>query len=116
MRHSTDRFLTTHTGSLPRPPHLVAPLQAKDNLEPYDKDLAALDRQSIFDVVKRQADTGIDVVADGEHSKSSFTHYLGTRLSGISRAETPYQPYGKTRDYTAFPGAYDEAKVMLAAR
>src|SRR5262245_35693981 len=104
MRRSTDRIVTTHTGSLPRPPSLVEPLQAKDNRKAYDENLATLVRKSIFDVVRLQADTGIDVIGDGEHSKSSFTHYLGTRLSGIVRAEKPYQTYATTRDYLAFPG------------
>ena len=98
MRRSTDRILTTHTGSLPRPPELVGPLQAKDNRESYSEELAGLVRKSVFEVVRRQAATGIDVVSDGEHSKSSFTHYLGTRLSGLERAEKPYPAYGQTRD------------------
>jgi 5-methyltetrahydropteroyltriglutamate--homocysteine methyltransferase len=116
MRRSTDRILTTHTGSLPRPPELVGPLQAKDNRESYSEELAGMVRKSVFEVVRRQAATGIDVVGDGEHSKSSFTHYLGTRLSGLERAEKPYPAYGQTRDRLAFPGAYEEAKIMLAAR
>jgi 5-methyltetrahydropteroyltriglutamate--homocysteine methyltransferase len=117
MRRSTDRIITTHTGSLPRPAAIVAALQAKDGREPYDAAvLAASVRQSVFDVVRKQAATGIDVVSDGEHSKSSFTAYLGARLSGLQRIDTPYAAYKPTRDYLAFSAVYDENKVMLAAR
>ena len=117
MRRSADRILTTHTGSLPRPAEIIASLQAKDNAETYDAAaLAQRVRQSVIDVVRRQADAGLDVICDGEHSKSSFTAYLGTRLAGISRAPEPYRAYAPSRDYLAFPGVYDENRVMLAAR
>jgi len=117
MRKTTDRIVTTHTGSLPRPGDLLAPLQAKDGGESYDA--AALSvrvRESVAAIVRRQAEIGIDIVSDGEHSKSSFTAYLGTRLSGLSRASEPYQAYRPTRDALAFPGVYAENRVMLAAR
>src|ERR1700722_9126223 len=109
MRQSLDRIITTHTGSLPRPAELLAPLQAKDNGEPYDAAaLASLVRKSVSDVVRRQAATGLDVLCDGEHSQSSFTAYLGPRLSGLARAPEPYQAYKPTRDALAFPGVYAE--------
>ncbi len=117
MRQSTDRIITTHTGSLPRPMAIVAALQAKDGREPYDAPaLAASVRQSVSDIVRKQAATGIDVVSDGEHSKSSFTAYLGARLAGLQRIDKPYMAYKPTRDYLAFSAVYDENKVMLAAR
>jgi 5-methyltetrahydropteroyltriglutamate--homocysteine methyltransferase len=117
MRQSTERIITTHTGSLPRPAELVAPLQAKDGGDAYDAAaLAARVRQSVLDIARKQAETGLDVVCDGEHSKSSFTAYLGTRLGGLSRAAEPYQAYRPTRDALAFPGVYAENRVMLAAR
>jgi 5-methyltetrahydropteroyltriglutamate--homocysteine methyltransferase len=109
--------VTTHTGSLPRPAELLAPLQAKDGGEAYDAAaLSARVRESVIDIVRRQADIGIDIVSDGEHSKSSFTAYLGTRLAGLSRAAEPYQAYRPTRDALAFPQVYAENRVMLAAR
>lgn len=118
MLRSTRRILTTHSGSLPRPPQLAALLQAKDSGKEYDDAaLASEVRASVFDVVRRQAAVGLDVVNDGEHSKSSFTAYLRTRLSGLSETQTPYNAASPfTRDYLAFKGAYDEAAVMLAAR
>ena len=117
MKQSTDRILTTHTGSLPRPVELIAPLQAKDGGEAYDAaPLAERVRQSVMEVVRHQDAIGLDVISDGEHSKSSFTAYLGTRLAGLSRAPEPYQAYKPTRDALAFPEVYAENRVMLAAR
>ncbi len=117
MRQGTGRIITTHTGSLPRPAELIAPLQAKDGGDPYDAAaLAGRVRHSIIDIVQKQAVTGFDVIGDGEHSKSSFTSYLTTRLAGLSRVSEPYRAYAPTRDYLAFPGAYEENRVMLAAR
>lgn len=117
MRRSTERIITTHTGSLPRPPELSVALQAKDSGRSYDEAaLAELVRASVFDVVRRQAEMGLDVIDDGEHSKASFTSYLRTRLAGLSQTEPYSNKVASTRDYLAFSGAYDEAAVMLAAR
>jgi 5-methyltetrahydropteroyltriglutamate--homocysteine methyltransferase len=117
MQRSTDRIITTHTGSLPRPVELMAPLRAKDGGNPFDAaDLSARVERSIAEVVRKQAAVGIDVVGDGEHSKSSFTAYLGTRLAGLSKTEKPYAAYPPTRDYLAFSAVYDENRAMLAAR
>lgn len=118
MQRSIDRIITTHTGSLPRPPELVASLRAKDAGQAYDAaTLAKQVRESVFEVVRKQAAIGLDVVDDGEHSKSTFTAYLRTRLSGLSQTEGTYSAgTASTRDYLAFKAAYDEAAVMLAAR
>ena len=117
MQQSRQRIITTHTGSLPRPADLIAPLQAKDGGNTYDAAaLAARVRQSVFEIVRKQAATGLDIIGDGEHSKSSFTAYLGTRLGGLSRASEPYKAYAVTRDAQAFPEVYAENRIMLAAR
>jgi len=117
MRRSTDRIITTHAGSLPRPAELLAQLRAKDAGQNYDQQaLVSRVRKSVEEVVHRQAATGIDVVDDGEHSKSSFTAYLRTRLAGLSQTDKPYVANRRTRDYLAFPAVYEEARVMLAAR
>ena len=66
MKLSTDRILTTHVGSLPRPQPLVALLINKDRNEPYDAaEFAAQVRQAVADIVARQVKIGIDVVSDG---------------------------------------------------
>jgi len=117
MKRSTDRIITTHTGSLPRPGDLVELLNAKEIGEDYDRDaFARRVRRSVAEVVRRQLETGIDVVGDGEHSKVNFRAYARDRLAGLEAIDGPANPEGPTRDSIAFAGAYEDAKVMLAAR
>lgn len=81
---STERFLTTHTGSLPRPDDLVRLMYAKEDGVPVEQ--KALDVQlseAVEDVVKRQADAGVDIINDGEFSKPSYATYIKDRLSGF---------------------------------
>ena len=85
MKHSADRILTTHVGSLPRPDGLLALLVARDRKEDYDE--AALDehvRDAVAALVKKQIDTGIDVVNDGEVGKIGYGAYVKERLSGFT--------------------------------
>ena len=90
MQRSTSRILTTHTGSLPRPGDLVAMLNAKELGEPYDKKaFAARVGRAISEVVQQQADTGIDVVGDGEHSKFNWMAYARGRLTGLEEIDSP---------------------------
>jgi 5-methyltetrahydropteroyltriglutamate--homocysteine methyltransferase len=117
MKRSDTRILTTHTGSLPRPPDLVEALNAKELGKGYDE--AALDkrvRRAITEVVQRQAETGLDVINDGEHSKVSWMAYARARLSGIEEIDSPVRFRGATRDSLAFAAAYEDMRVMLAAR
>ena len=117
MKSSSDRILTTHTGSLPRPPDLVAALNSKELGESYDRDaLAARVRRAVFEIVRQQADTGIDVIDDGEHSKVNWMAYARDRLSGLEEIDSPIRFRGATRNSLAFPRAYEDMKVMLAAR
>jgi 5-methyltetrahydropteroyltriglutamate--homocysteine methyltransferase len=84
MQRSTERFLTTHTGSLPRPDDLVRTMFAKEEGVPVDRE--ALDRHiaaAVADVVKKQVDAGIDIVDDGEMSKPSYATYVKDRLTGF---------------------------------
>src|SRR5712672_2798947 len=85
MKLSTDRFLTTHVGSLPRPPDLLAFLEARETGRELDQPrfdgcLAA----SVDEIVKQQVAAGIDSVCDGELGKISYTFYVRHRLSGIT--------------------------------
>ena len=117
MKQSLDRILTTHTGSLPRPPDLVAALNARELGEPYDA--AALNarvRRAIADIVRRQADTGLDIINDGEHSKVSWMAYARGRLSGLEEIDSPVRFRGATRDSQAFAAAYEDMRLMLAGR
>ena len=117
MRTSTERILTTHTGSLPRPADLVDALNAKELGQPYSPE--ALNQRvarAIKEVVQRQAQAGLDVINDGEHSKVSWMAYARARLSGLTEIDSPVRFRGATRDSLAFPAAYEDMKVMLAAR
>src|SRR5712671_687889 len=117
MQRSTSRILTTHTGSLPRPGDLVAMLNAKELGEPYDaKAFAARVERAISEVVQAQVDTGIDVVGDGEHSKFNWMAYARARLTGLEEIDSPVRFRGATRDSIAFAGAYEDLKIMHAAR
>ncbi|HLH25487.1 MAG TPA: cobalamin-independent methionine synthase II family protein [Chloroflexota bacterium] len=117
MKRSTDRILTTHVGSLPRPPDLIPLLLAKDSGQPYDADdLARRVRDAVRSVVAQQGELGIDVVNDGEHSKSSFVAYPYTRLGGFEPTDQPIGSRVTTRDALAFPAVYEEQRAMYAAR
>jgi 5-methyltetrahydropteroyltriglutamate--homocysteine methyltransferase len=117
MKRSDDRILTTHVGSLPRPRELLGPLALKDAGDDYDRAAtAARVSRSVADVVRRQAETGIDVVNDGEHSKSSFATYARGRLGGLTRTGEAMKPRNATRDMAAFPAVYAEMKVMYDVR
>ena len=84
MQRSTDRFLTTHTGSLPRPEDLIRTMYAKEEGVPVEKTaLAAQVRAAVAEVVKKQADAGVDLVNDGEMSKPSYATYVKDRLNGF---------------------------------
>jgi 5-methyltetrahydropteroyltriglutamate--homocysteine methyltransferase len=116
METSRDRILTTHVGSLPRPPELRQLLVAKDKGEPYDK--AALDRltrEAVFEIVRRQAATGIDIVNDGEMSKPGYSTYVADRLSGFAGHE-PAKPRLDTRDHPNFQAAYERMTGANVAR
>jgi len=84
MKRSTERFLTTHTGSLPRPDDLVRIMYAREEGVPVDATaLSERVASAVEDVVRKQADAGIDIVNDGEMSKPSYATYIKDRLSGF---------------------------------
>src|SRR6185437_9927809 len=117
MKRSDSRILTTHTGSLPRPSDLVEALNAKELGRNYDAHaLAERVRRAIAEIVARQTATGLDIINDGEHSKVSWMAYARERLSGLEEIDSPVRFGGATRDSLAFPGAYEDMRVMFAAR
>jgi 5-methyltetrahydropteroyltriglutamate--homocysteine methyltransferase len=84
MQRSTERFLTTHTGSLPRPDDLIRMMYAKEEGVPVDAAaLAARVRTAVAEVVGKQAKAGIDLINDGELSKPSYATYIKDRLNGF---------------------------------
>ncbi|HEX3536223.1 MAG TPA: cobalamin-independent methionine synthase II family protein [Stellaceae bacterium] len=105
MQTSRDRILTTHVGSLPRPPELRQLLVTKDRGEAYDKaELARLTREAVFGIVKRQAETGVDIINDGEMSKPGYSTYVADRLSGFAGHE-PAKPRLDTGPHPNFSAA-----------
>ena len=97
---STERFLTTHTGSLPRPADLIRMMFAKEEGVPVDgAALGARIRAAVAEVVKKQVDAGVSIVNDGEMSKPSYATYVKDRLSGFGGASHPLQ----YRDLVDFP-------------
>lgn len=119
MKHSTDRILTTHVGSLIRPADLQDFLRAKQGGKPYDEQgFQACLTRSVGEVVQRQAQAGIDVVSDGEFGKSiSWAQYALTRLSGFTRRpikEDKANPFKRGADRTKFADFYAELDAKEA--
>jgi 5-methyltetrahydropteroyltriglutamate--homocysteine methyltransferase len=84
VKRSVERFLTTHTGSLPRPDDLIRMMYAKEGGVPVDAvALAARVREAVAEVVNKQVGAGIDLVNDGEMSKPSYATYIKDRLHGF---------------------------------
>ena len=84
MKTSTDRILTTHTGSLPRPKPLIDLILNREKDGAVDaRAFEAETANAVNDVVARQVAAGIDVISDGEMSKPSYTTYIRHRVSGI---------------------------------
>ena len=115
MKRSTDRILTTHVGSLIRPQALQDILRAKQSGQSYDH--AAYEnclKQSVADVVRRQAEIGVDVVSDGEFGKAiSWNQYVVERLSGFELRAIPpgFRPGTPGADRTRFKEFYAELDV-----
>jgi 5-methyltetrahydropteroyltriglutamate--homocysteine methyltransferase len=103
MKLSTDRILTTHVGSLPRPQALVDLLVKKDAEQAYDH--AEFDRQvtkAVGEIVAHQVAIGIDVVSDGEASKIGYATYIKDRLTGFGGEPFAPKPQRDLADYPEF--------------
>jgi 5-methyltetrahydropteroyltriglutamate--homocysteine methyltransferase len=97
MKQSTERILTTHTGSLPRPDDLLTMLYRKEKSESQDQ--AAFEarvRTAVATVVRQQLDAGVDVVNDGEVGRISYATYVKDRLTG-------FEGEGSFRDMSGIP-------------
>ena len=110
MKRSTNRILTTHVGSLPRPADLLAMNDARATGQPVDPAAwAARVKSAIAEVVQLQREAGVDVVNDGELSKSSWSSYVNERLGGFAESVSQGQgSLAKGRDKKAFQEFYDE--------
>ena len=112
VKRSTDRILTTHVGSLIRPPALLEFLRAKQSGRPFDASAhAECLRDAVAEIVRQQAGAGVDIVSDGEFGKSiSWSQYLLERLSGFE--QRPFKPgmnpFTRGADRTRFAEFYAE--------
>jgi 5-methyltetrahydropteroyltriglutamate--homocysteine methyltransferase len=108
MKRSSQRILTTHAGSLPRPPDLLEMVRALADGRPYDRD--AYTRRvtsAVGEIVRRQVELGVDVIDDGEMGKPSFVTYITDRLSGFELSDQPTElPWSGSKEYVSFPEFY----------
>jgi len=115
MKRSTQRILTTHVGSLPRPDDLRALILKKQQGESVDeRAFAGRVKSAVAEVVKRQGEAGIDIMADGEMGRIGFIPYVNERLAGIEPSKTAESAnyWGTSREYQAFPEFYAWAAGM----
>jgi 5-methyltetrahydropteroyltriglutamate--homocysteine methyltransferase len=118
MNRSTDRILTTHTGSLPRPRDLLEMVRTRARGERVDEDAFQTRlRLAVGEIVRRQAELGVDVVDDGEFGKASFVTYVRERLGGLTRQEGERQsPWVRSREALSFPEFYKGLSGTVNAR
>jgi 5-methyltetrahydropteroyltriglutamate--homocysteine methyltransferase len=111
MQRSSDRILTTHTGSLPRPDDLVALVEGKDQQE-VQRD-GVFDRrvtEAVRDLVRKQIDAHVDVINDGEASKVGYATYVTERITGFDGQNRPSPALVEAADFPEYyqarlPGA-----------
>ena len=117
MKRSTDRILTTHTGSLPRPPDLLAMIEAREEAEPYDEN-AFRDRvrTAVAEIVQEQVNSGIDIVSDGELGKPSFATYVKDRLSGFGGRNPEPRVFADRRDFPEWNAQITPNRLMTGVR
>jgi 5-methyltetrahydropteroyltriglutamate--homocysteine methyltransferase len=103
-----DRILTTHAGSLPRPPELLDLVKSGDSTG-FEQDVNAERlRNAVSEIVRRQVALGIDVIDDGEYGKPSFVSYINERLGGyeIDTRAGPRNQWLSSREGRSFPEFY----------
>ena len=108
MKHSADRILTTHAGSLPRPPELLDLVKSGDAAALEQAGNAQSLRSAVSEIVRRQAALGIDVIDDGEYGKPSFVSYINERLGGyeVDTRAGPRNQWLSSREGRSFPEFY----------
>jgi 5-methyltetrahydropteroyltriglutamate--homocysteine methyltransferase len=114
MQRSTDRILTTHVGSLPRPADLLDVVLAKDQGKPVDEKAHATRlRAAVGEVVRQQVELGIDIIDDGEFGKPSFVSYVNDRLGGfeVDKSAPRRSSWAGSREARSFPEFYADANV-----
>ena len=125
MTRSTDRILTTHVGSLIRPAYFLDLLQKQNDGETVDSNQMAEAERRAVEVVRKQAEIGIDIVSDGEFGKSiSWSRYVLERLNGFVRREEvsvgqpmPTSVIGRDRrEFAEFYAEYDATQLVPGMR
>jgi 5-methyltetrahydropteroyltriglutamate--homocysteine methyltransferase len=102
MKYSTERTLTTHVGSLPRPEKVTELIFAKEREENYSQvEFDETIADAVKNTVARQVDCGVDIVSDGEMSKISYATYIKERISGFA-GDTPRSPPQDLLDFPSF--------------
>lgn len=110
MKRSTEKILTTFVGSLARPADLIELLKAKESGQSYDRRaFEARVRGAVAEVVRSQAEAGVDIVSDGEQGKAGFINYITERLAGFEPRPTAPRagPWAGSREVVDFPEYYD---------
>ena len=103
MQRSTERILTTHTGSLPRPDDLAVLMEGHDQQElPHTPELAERITRAVGEVVTQQTTAGVDVVNDGEMSKVGYSTYVTERLTGFGGESRASRPQVETAQFPQY--------------
>jgi len=112
MKRSTDRILTTHVGSLVRPPEVVELTRGRPPGKLFAGEALATLQRNINEAVRNQVECGIDIPSDGEYSKSSFSGYVSDRLTGFEMVpgERGLGGFTRSRDRKRFAEAYAETE------
>src|SRR2546430_16723999 len=110
MQRSTDRMYTTHVGSLARPSALLDLMRAAAAGQPVDEaERAEAERQAVADVVARQRAAGLDVISDGEQTKTGFFAYIGERLNRFEPRQGRDPLAGLRAEICSVPQSYAQA-------
>jgi 5-methyltetrahydropteroyltriglutamate--homocysteine methyltransferase len=116
MKRSTDRILTTHAGSLPRPADILEKLAAKQQAAFDEPGMAERLRGAVADIVRKQVELGVDIVDDGEQSKVGFIPYINERLAGfeLDKGRQAVAPWAHSKEAKSFPEFYAPAHAAQA--
>jgi 5-methyltetrahydropteroyltriglutamate--homocysteine methyltransferase len=114
MQRSTDRILTTHTGSLPRPDDLVSLLEGHDQREARSEPrFQERVSSAVKEIVQKQAAAGVTVVNDGEMSKVGYSTYLTDRVTGFSEQSRQSRPQVEAGHFPEYYQAHVTAGTMI---
>ena len=109
MKRSTDRILTTHVGSLPRPRNLLDLMKAKVDAGSFDDDAyTGRVETAVAEIVRKQVECGIDIPTDGEQGKLGFSTYVSERLAGFEARPGAVDPAQFAEEVAAFPEYYEQ--------